>query len=134
MKIVGGLGKSRLGYISAILMVEKFNINAPVRFYVDTGASRTLISDRDALRIGVDYKKLRKAPEKVQGLDGEVDVYLLPKCMLVFSFADCVHIEFLSNIFVLHSGNRTTIPSLLGIDVLKKYSVNFTEKKVIREK
>ena len=62
MQIRGNLGKSGLGFVSASLISSKFSINAVVRFYVDTGASRTTIADRDAGRIGIDYKKTKKSP------------------------------------------------------------------------
>jgi hypothetical protein len=45
LKIYGGRGRSKLGYVNAYLMCSKPKIDAPIRLFVDTGASRTTISD-----------------------------------------------------------------------------------------
>ena len=138
MKIIGGIGSSGLGFVSAVLVTPLLKINAPIRFYVDTGACRTVISDSDAQRLGIDIKKLKKYPNSVQGVGGTVESYNLPESMLVFRFSDCMHIEYLDNAMVLGSPKRSldkfVTPNLLGIDILKNYSVHFTNQKVILEK
>lgn len=142
MRIIGAIGKSGLGYVSARLISPRYGINASIRFYVDTGASHTAIADRDAERIGINYGRLRIAPYKVSGVGGIVDGYLLHECMLVFQFSQCAHIEYLNNILVLKHNPQTeeekrkvqSIPSLLGVDVLKSYTVRFANKTIILEK
>ena len=138
MQIRGTRGKSGLGVVSAYLLSKEVG-EAAIRFYVDTGASHTTIAYRDALRIGIDYKKLKKAPFKVSGVGGVVDAYLLPNCMLLFQFERSAYIEYLSGIIVLKYDPRNkeelkralTVPSLLGIDFLRHYNVRFTDTKVI---
>lgn len=138
----GGRGKSRLGFVAAVLIAPSQNINAVIRFYIDTGASRTVIADRDAQRIGIDYSSLIRAPERMLGIGGEVDAYLLPDCMLVFEFDNSAFVEYLDDIMVIRSDWRTEeerrkvkqVPSLLGLDVLENYSVSFTDDSVILER
>ncbi len=59
MQIRGKIGKRGLGYVSVFAASPRNNIEATVRFCVDTGASATTIADRDAQRIGIDYSKLK---------------------------------------------------------------------------
>lgn len=121
LQIVGRIGKSGLGVVSAYLISTRLDVHASVRFYVDTGASHTSIADRDAQRIGIDYRRLKKAPYQVSGVGGVVDAYLLPNCMLVFRFSQSAHIEYLDNIVVMKHSPQTEeerrrvweVPSLL---------------------
>ena len=65
MRIYGGRGRSNLGYVNAYLMCNRPRINDPIRLYVDTGASRTTIADRDAIRLGLNYEQLEKSQAPV---------------------------------------------------------------------
>ena len=84
LQITGKIGKSGLGYVSAYL-ISAPNVDATIRFYVDTGASITTTGDRDAKRIGIDYTKLRKAPFQISGVGGPVDAYFPLTALLCFS-------------------------------------------------
>lgn len=140
MRIEGGIGKGELGFVTAQLVCPTFNIDAPVRFFVDTGASRTAVSDRDAIRIGVDYSKLRKEPNGVEAVGGSVDAYLLPRSILLFRFRHSAYAEYLDQLEVLKHGSNVKkdliqrIPSVLGLDVLRNYSVKVTRDRVTIEK
>jgi predicted aspartyl protease len=61
MRIYGGRGRGNLGHVNAFLMCPNPEISKPIRFYVDTGASRTTIADRDAIRLGLDYTQLQQS-------------------------------------------------------------------------
>ncbi len=143
MKIEGRIGQSELGYVTAYVMSRPLDIQAPVRFYVDTGACQTTIADRDAQRIGIDYARLEMAETRISGIGGTVDTYKLPECMIVFQTNRTILIEQLDEILVMRHGESRDeeearriqmVPSLLGVDVLKGYSVRFTQVKVILEK
>jgi len=136
MKIVGGIGNGNLGFISAVLIIPSLGINAPIRFYIDTGASGTVIARKDAERVGIDKNKLKSLA--VCGVGGMATAYALPKSLLAFRFTDCMHIEYVNSAMVLDStavGKQNyEAPSLLGIDVLKNYSIRYTKNQVIIEK
>lgn len=110
--------------------------------FIDSGASRTVIADADAQRIDIDYSRLSKAPENAIGIGGEVDIYTMSDCMLIFEFKDSVFVEYPDTISVLKSPTKTkkqrehakALPSLLGLDVLHNYSITFTPKSVILER
>lgn len=119
-------------------------INDPIRLYVDTGASRTTIADRDAARLGIDYAQLQQSSTPVVGIGSKsVENYLLRNVLLVFRMVGGgYHIERLREVTVLKHKPQTAkekaivdqIPSLLGIDVLGKYRIRFTKKRVVLEK
>jgi hypothetical protein len=47
-------------YVAAVLECEVLGICETIEFLVDTGASRTTICDKDAVRMGIDFDKLDK--------------------------------------------------------------------------
>ena len=144
MRIYGKLGKSGLGYVNVYLMCSNPRINDPIRFYVDTGASRTTIADRDAARLGLDYGELEEAEAPVIGIGcSAIRNHHLRNVLLVFRVSGgSYHIERLPVVTVLRHEPRSDeelrivdqCPSLLGIDLLRKYTVRFTRKSVILEK
>jgi hypothetical protein len=119
-------------------------INNPIRFYIDTGASRTTIADRDAARLGLDYSQLEENQIPVLGIGCKsVKNYLLPTVALILRISqDSYHMERLPFVTVLKHEPENDyereiidqIPSLMGIDILRKYSVRFTKKHVVLEK
>jgi hypothetical protein len=144
LKIYGALGRNKLGYVNAYLMCSNPKIDAPIRFYVDTGASRTTIADRDAIRIGIDHERLEESKNPIIGIGcTKIKNYLLRNVMIVFRESEnSFHVERLSFVTILKHEPKDAeeqaivdqCPSLLGVDLLAKYSVRFTTTKVILEK
>ncbi len=143
MRIIGEIDKrSTLGFVVAQLVCPAHNVDASVRFYVDTGATRTTIADRDAQRIGVDCKKLnlKRAPRGIEGAGGYVDAYLLPKSMLLFRFRHSAYAEYLDTIYVMQHKPQVpkkvvqNLPSVIGLDVLRNYSIKATAENIVMEK
>jgi len=104
-----------------------FTLTKEVRFLVDSGASATIIADIDAARLGIDYDELEQLPGGMKGVGGSVSTFVLPGVNLLFLTEDGFHEEVLEKIYVIRhplfdSGQRG-IPSLLGRDILNKYSV-----------
>jgi len=144
LRVYGGRGRGRLGFVNALLLCSNPKISDPVRFYVDTGASRTTISDRDVVRLGIDYAQLEESSIPSFGIGSRrVKTYRLRNVLLVFRVVGGgFYIERVSVISVLKHEPRTEeereivdqIPSLLGTDILQKYVVRFTPKRVVLEK
>jgi len=140
MRISGNIGQGELGYVRPFVLCETPEISGPIRMVVDTGASRTTISERDAIRLGIDYETLT-CPEdnSVIGIGGTCLYYLTGEVALVFRVSrDSWHTERLDSVLVLKSNDdemaALRVPSLLGRDILSRYSVRFTRTKVILEK
>ena len=81
---------------------------------------KTIVSDRDANKLGVDYKMLEKLDCGMLGIGGTVDTYVLKDAKLIFNSADNkAHIERLDSLcFLKHSEMNeriVRIPSVLEI-------------------
>ncbi len=143
MKIRGRYGKGGLGYINCHVICREPLFTTPIRFVVDTGASSTIIADKDALRLGLDYSKLQQS-EGILGIGGaDVEAFLLKGVSIIFRDSkSSYHVERLDKIRVLRHYARDVkqrrlmrrIPSLLGVDILKKYQIRYDKDGVIIEK
>ena len=143
MKIRGYYGKNRLGFVNCQIICKDPPFALPIRLVVDTGSSGTVIADRDAGRLNLDYTKL-EGPYNVLGIGGvNVRAYTLKGINIVFRDSESsYYVETLPEIKVLRHRAKTRkerisirrIPSLLGLDILKKYKVRFNKNGVIIEK
>lgn len=127
-------GPFEAAYVVAIFSSRQLDIRGTIEFIIDTGASRTTISDRDAIKLGIDYSKLEKLPEGTLGIGGSVDTYIVSQPELIFVTSDGKHhVEKLDRIYVLKhrrvDEKIKRIPSILGRDVLNKYIIIFDRKR-----
>ena len=141
-KIVGDIGIGGLGYINAIVMSRHNRIYSPIRFCVDTGCSVTIISHLDALRIGLDYsnnKSLQKSDQQtINGVRAFIP-YILSGAEILFNSEGTSILEYVGNIHVMPPPATTTSRandesnqiSLLGVDVLKKFTISFSQNNII---
>ena len=144
-KIVGDIGIGGLGYINAILMSRPNRIYSPIRFCVDTGCSVTIISHLDALRIGLDYsnnKNLQISDQQtINGVRAFIP-YMLSGAEILFNSEGISILEYVGNIHVMPPPPTTTNRandesnqiSLLGVDVLKKFTISFGQNNIILDK
>ena len=144
-KIVGDIGIGGLGYINAILMSRPNRIYSPIRFCVDTGCSVTIISRLDALRIGLDYsnnKSLQKSDQQtINGVRAFIP-YILPGVEILFNSEGTSILEYVGNIHVMPpptttismANDESNQISLLGVDLLKKFTISFSHNNIILDK
>lgn len=130
MRIKGFIKGGRFGsaHIIAILIIKDLDIKSPIEFLLDTGAARTVILDRDAIRLGIDYSRLEKHREGTLGIGGVVETYIIKNIELIFVTEEGRHHkERLNTIYVLKHETLNEkilrIPSVLGRDVLNKYKL-----------
>jgi hypothetical protein len=145
-KIVGDIGIGGLGYINAILMNRPNRIYLPIRFCVDTGCSVTIISHLDALRMGLDYGSnngnMQKSDQQtINGVRAFIP-YVLSGVEILFHYAGTSILEYIGNMHVMPPPTTTTNRasdesnqiSLLGVDVLKKFTISFSQNSIILDK
>ena len=120
-------------------------IYSPIRFCVDTGCSVTIISHLDALRIGLDYsnnKSLQKSDQQtINGVRAFIP-YILPDAEILFNSEGTYILEYVGNIHVMPPSASTIIGandasnqiSLLGVDVLKRFTITFIQENIILDK
>lgn len=123
-------------------MCPQLDINSPVRMVVDTGASRTVISERDAMRLNIDYSTLKPEADAL-GVGGLVRCYSTGQAALTFKVSsNSWHTERLDSLHFLKCESDDPIErlaslrlsSLLGIDILDRYSVRLTRTRIYLEK
>ncbi|MCJ7578791.1 MAG: retroviral-like aspartic protease family protein [candidate division Zixibacteria bacterium] len=114
-------------YVITTLLSKELNIHSPVRFLIDTGASRTIISDMDAIKLGIDHSLLPRFKAVTAGIGGVVDTYFIQNVKSIFKTQEGAHVEKMEEIFVLKHKIRDErikrIPSLLGRDILNRYQL-----------
>ena len=112
---------------------EPLHIYATVEFLVDTGATRTTISDKDVIRLGIDYEALEKLGKGMLGIGGAVDTYILKEAKLIFRQENKKnHAEPLESLcFLKHyevNERILRIPSILGRYILNKYTLVYSKR------
>jgi len=120
-------------YAVAVLESKVHGIHETIEFLVDTGASRTTISDKDAVRLGTDFGKLERLSEGMLGIGGLVDTYVLKDVKLTFRRENGKsHVENFDRIYVLKHAvldeRIMRIPSILGRDMLNKYTLVYDRR------
>lgn len=119
-------------YVAAVLESNTPSIRETLELLVDTGASRTTILDKDAIRLRLNLNKLEKLDEGMLGIGGTVDTYILKDVKLIFRREDKKsHTENLQRIYVLKHPNLNEkimrIPSILGRDILNKHTLIYNK-------
>ncbi|HLY44121.1 MAG TPA: aspartyl protease family protein [Stellaceae bacterium] len=110
--------------IEGQLSMPQFGIDGQVLFLIDTGAERTILMPADAIRLGVEFDKLKNQDEGI-GFGGRSTMYPEPARV---AFTDGV------GLFVYHitldiaedteDGRR--LPSVLGRDVLNRWHIEYS--------
>lgn len=126
MKIRGYLHRDKSPYVDVLIGLETGGTKRKVSFLIDTGTPRTIISERDALKLGLTFGSLEKLEEELLGLGGFSETFRLPHVTMLFASEDGGHTERLGEIIVhrekeLPEEIKKQIPSLLGRDLIGRF-------------
>lgn len=126
-------GPLEAAYVNAIFEFEALHIYATIELLIDTGATKTTVSDKDAIRLGLDYDALEKLDKGILGIGGAVDTYIIKEAKLAFHKKDKqTHVEHLESLCFLRHSELTErilrIPSILGRDILNKYALVYDRR------
>jgi len=117
-------------YVPAYLASTELPYVYPILFAVDTGMDVSLISPRDALGLGIDFSKLEQGVVAV-GIGGQVKLNFLKDVILIFktdSRNKPLYTLKLDKILIqgrAQTEYEKVLPSLLGLDVLRSFSLHF---------
>lgn len=128
MRIFGIGPDSGPFYIPALVVYNK--LYAPISFIIDTGADQSLISYVDALKLGIDFSK-SKEEVLVVGIFGQTRLHLLRDVQLGFltnNRKDPLYLLHLPQMGVVVESQALWLPSILGVDVLRNFSLHFDLK------
>jgi len=125
-------------FVKAVVVSEGLNMSRIVDFLIDTGASASIIFDKDLRYLKLDVGRLKKAERDVGGVGGLVKTYVIEDAALVFRTLEGAVVEEELNLLVgshdlrsLDTESRRlimVIPSLLGRDVLRRFRLVYDER------
>ncbi len=105
----------------------------PLVFLMDTGASVTVLLDRDVERLGIDWDGLVKAKRQLGGIGGFVETRIMKDARVFFRTSSGGIVKERVAVYAarhslkaLDERTRRSVmlmPSLLGRDILEKYRV-----------
>ena len=100
---------------------------------IDTGASTTVVLDRDLRRLGVEWTRFSKPEGQLTGIGGTVHTRLIEDAKLIFKSASG---EFTTLASAVHAARHDLrglgpemrrsvmlLPSLLGRDIIERYKL-----------
>ena len=99
-----------------------------ISFLIDTGTPKTILSERDAHKLGVNFNRLEKTPSAMLGIGGFAETYHLNDVTLVFLSEEGRFEVHLRELLLVREPELTEeiknqIPSILGRDLLSKYTL-----------
>jgi len=134
---------NELFIIPASLSSTNLKKSVPIEFIVDTGASRTIINDKDVRRLQINYDDLESSRDEYFGVGGtDLTSYEILDCRLLFTdddentrFEDLEYVVVNQHHFKSEDEEKKmmSLYSLLGLDVLKKYNIRFSNYTVFLE-
>lgn len=109
-------------YVEGRLSLPRLGVVGQVSFIVDTGADKTVLMPLDGRRLGVDYRRLDDTTVTV-GIGGYSTNYV-EDAILGFVEPDvCINVYNLPIHISTPTVEIESIPSLLGRDVLDRWSI-----------
>ncbi len=137
MKIKAALTERGVSITGIIAIPEKQIFAKTVNFMVDTGDDITLLSEVEAIKIGIDFSTIKKAKKPSLSMGGTAENYILNNVIFIFQTEKGGTQEFeMSFIHISQFPRRTgkrrerndqvrmkALPNLLGRDFLSKYKI-----------
>ena len=112
----------RRPYVQGRLILPRLKADAYVDFLVDTGADCTVVFPTDAVRLGIDYAKLRN-PIGTIGTAGKTKMYA-ERAVLLFAGGETLVRTYRIRVAIpLKNNDIISQPSLLGQDVLRNWNM-----------
>lgn len=105
------------------------------KFLIDTGATTTSLSWKNAQDHRIDIRKLTKASRVSSGIGGRVDNYVLPDSTIIFITSEGRRYDYkISTLYVRDYENVEGYPcpagsNLLGIDIIDHFDFVVQDKK-----
>ncbi len=133
MIISGYFHQDNTPFVDILLEIPDLNIKRKVSFLIDTGSPITILSERDARKLKIDYSKLKPANGSIMGLGGFAETYILKNVILHFFTRTRMTDITLKKLLAYKNDSNdkdiiNQIPSLLGRDVLREFTLIYNEK------
>jgi hypothetical protein len=117
-------------YVPAYVFSKQLDFVLKINFLVDTGSSTTLLSWNE-----VPYATLKtnlREDRVFTGMGGSFKAFILPECSLFFYANTGIHSLAagnlgLSNYLTVDGRLCPAVPSVMGIDILNKFDISYSE-------
>ena len=134
MRILGYFHKDLSPCVDVLVLAPGLGPARKISFLIDTGTPKTILSERDAHKLGVDFAHLEKTSSSMMGIGGFAATYHLKKVTLTFLSEEGKHTELLPEMLLvrepeLSEEEKNQIPSILGRDLLSKFALLLNPKK-----
>jgi len=117
-------------FITGFIVLPRLMLGDEISFLVDTGADRTVIQPRDAVKLGIEHQRtFAGAPVVVsRGIGGNAEEYVEPGLVL-FRHNDEKWDHLLVLLyFAKPTPENASDPSILGRDVISYYRLVFEQR------
>lgn len=128
MRIKGYFNADGSPFVDVIVYRRKAGLARRISFLIDTGTPRTVISERDADKLGIGPAEMERMDADMLGIGGFTQIFRLTD--LTFSFiTECgEHQREVREVLVnkhdhIPERYKKQIPSLLGRDVMGQYAL-----------
>lgn len=128
MKIRGYFNSDGSPFLDIIVLRRNGGHIRRIAFLIDTGTPRTVISERDVAKLGIDFAQMEKMNADMLGIGGFTQIYKLNDLTFSFITEGGEHQQDIDEVLVnkhdqLPEKYKKQIPSLLGRDVMGAYAL-----------
>jgi hypothetical protein len=119
-------------FINVRFVSPSFQIDETIEFLIDTGATKTVLLDKGALFLQIDYTQVPPYEYNVSGIGGTVRTYVIKDNLLIFKSHSGELKLSLPILLLQHPLDKMDekekyrilrLPSLLGRDVIKQFLI-----------
>ncbi|MCC5997572.1 MAG: aspartyl protease family protein [Thermofilum sp.] len=120
-------------FVRVTVDLKSLNIRGTIYFLIDTGASTTVLLDKDVNFLGIDVRRLKRAERDIGGIGGLISTYVVEDASLFFRAEDGGVVEEklqllvgrhdLSGLSYIERALIMRLPSLLGRDVIYRFKL-----------
>jgi hypothetical protein len=118
-------------FVRVTVDLKSLNLRGTIYFLIDTGASTTVLLDKDVNFLGIDVRRLKRAERDIGGIGGLISTYVVEDASLFFRTEDGGVVEEklqllvgrheLSGLSYIERALIMRLPSLLGRDVIYRF-------------
>jgi len=136
MKIRADLTEKGASVTCAIAIPEKGISPKPINFLLDTGAAMTMLSEVEAIKLGIDYLSLPKSNKPIISMGGVVESHILDNVIFIIPTESGTQDFDLETVLISRFPKRKStkrgtkdeirlkaLPNLFGRDFFKKYKM-----------
>lgn len=121
-------GDRNWGFLPTVIEIKDLKLRGRVDFLLDTGAGETILSEKDAQRISLNYRAFSRG-KVAHGVGGTAGTWEINKEVTLYMLVagNSVYTATRRWIEVLEEPNQEkTLPSLLGLEFLEQLDFKLT--------